>query len=313
MTHCLIQGMFVTGFLSFCPSLLYSEQPSRPQPMAQYNHPYYDEVWGAISEDGENFTVLPGPFFRHASVPEILELNQDLKTQKAGTLLLYFVDFNERPGPGQEQVSVSSSQDGRQWGSAENISITGKPYEGAAVDPSVLQLEDGRLRMYFFGAELNALGDPASHEGPHKIYSAVSDDGLHFITEPGIRFEAQGITDPEVIFTGKEWLMFLSHGRETLLARSKDGLQFTQDETVYFQEGGVPGAVVLPDGKIRVFLSRFGNIFHIVWNPDSLLYDSTSLTQTLDKGSGLMVADPACILRSDGTYFLIFKYKNVES
>jgi hypothetical protein len=167
--------------------------------------------------------------------------------------------------------------------------------------------------MYFFGPELSGLRDPASHEGPHKIYSAVSSDSIHFTVEPGIRFEASGITDPEVIFAQNQWFMFLSHGQETRLVRSKDGLQFTLDENTVFHEGGVPGAVLLPNGEVRIFLSSRGNIVSLKWNPAEPSYDSSAITLAVEKGDGLLVADPACIYRSNGTYYLIFKYKNQQA
>lgn len=292
---------------------LYSQNSSEPESaMARYNHPYYDEVWAATSQDGKNYRNISGPIFRHASVPEVVELDQDLAGQRAGSLLLYFVDFNDRPGPGEEQISLSTSRDGKQWSDAQNISMAGRPFGGAAVDPSTVQLEDGRLRMYFFGSELNELGDPANQRGPHKIYSAVSKDGLNFMVEPGVRFEGFGITDPEVIFTGKEWLMFLSKGQETFQARSKDGLEFIRDKTAQFLDGGVPGAVMLPDGKVRVFLTRFGSIYQLDWDPDTSTYDSHSLILVIDKGKGLIVSDPSCVRKEDGSYYFIFKYKNPD-
>jgi len=265
------------------------------------NTPFFHEVRGAISKNGLHFEVLPGPFFQHASVPDVLELKKDSKAGKEGMLLLYFVDFSEVISPSSEGISLASSINGRVWSEKKKITLMGKLNRGAAVDPSVVELVDGRIRMYFFGSEI-VEGDPAMASGNHKIYSAISEDGVHFQVEPGIRFQAPSITDPEVLRAGREWLMFLSEGTETLLARSKDGLNFKLDRTFCLNIGGVPGAVELANGKVRIFACGQGGIVSALFTPGS---DSPPVIEhgvCIDEA-----ADPACVRRLNGTYYLIFK------
>ena len=79
--------------------------PHGPSPEGPFN----DEVHAAVSNDGFSFEILPGPFFRHASVPDILELKKDSKVARAATLLLYFVDFANVKMPGSEGLSLATS------------------------------------------------------------------------------------------------------------------------------------------------------------------------------------------------------------
>jgi len=271
--------------------------PGSPAP----NMPFFHEVRGAISKNGLHFKVLPGPFFQHASVPDVLELKKDSKAGKRRMLLLYFVDFSKIISPGSEGISLVSSIDGKVWSEKKKVILMGKLNKGAAVDPSVVELADGKIRMYFFGSEMIE-GDPAMTSGNHKIYSAISEDGVHFQVEPGIRFQMPSITDPEVLRVEREWLMFLSRGTETLLARSKDGLKFELDRTFRLNIGGVPGAVELANGKVRIFACGRGGIVSALFTPGS---DSPPVIE-----HGVCIdgaADPACVRRLDGSYYLIFK------
>lgn len=302
-------------FIVSCLFLLFTVTYAYPQPQMkpprpgmapsgiQPSGPFNDETWGAVSDNGLTFEILTGPFFKKASVPDVLGLSKDGPCGKGSTLLLYFVDFSNVTGPGTETISLAASNDGINWSEKQLIIIEGKTNKGAAVDPSVVELPDGRIRLYFFGSDVTS-GDPAKQEGDHKIYSAISSDGINFKVE-GVNFQTPSITDPEVVQVGDEWLMFLSRGRETLLARSNDGLNFTLDQNFSLQIGGVPGAVVLPDGKVRVFACA-GGIVSATFDPKSNqppIKDSGIRIQE----QGTIVADPAPIMRRDGSYYLIFK------
>jgi hypothetical protein len=226
----------------------------------------------------------------------------------AGTLLLYFVDFDDMHRAGSEGLSMASSKDGTRWTAKQPVWVVEKRHGGAAVDPSVVQLSDGRLRMYFFGSEV-IHGDPAAAPGDHVIYSALSEDGLIFTVEPGVRFQASGITDPDVLRVGEEWWMVLSRGQETWLARSKNGLDFIEESRLRLAGGGVPGAVELPDGHVRIFISGRGAIFSVVVHADLSVPQQIEPRVLIGPGHGMLVADPSCVRRGDNSYYLIFKRK----
>lgn len=286
-----------------CANLcLAQNQPKRPPPPDDI---LKHEVWGAVSKDGKDFEELDGPFFKKASVPDVLELSQDGKAGKKGTLLLYFVDFGEFKGAGSEGLTVASSTDGKKWEKKGSVTIKGKKNKGAAVDPSVVETDDGKIRLYFFGSETTC-GDPARAEGDHVFYSAISDDGLNFELEKGERFKLPQITDPEVFRVGKEWYMLISRGPETLMAKSEDGLMFTHEKDFRLRIGGVPGGIELDDGRVRIFACGRDGI-------NSAIYDPATGKTTEEKGgrvprgSAKIIADPSAIKRADGTYFMIFK------
>ncbi|MFH0796151.1 MAG: hypothetical protein V2A65_03735 [Candidatus Omnitrophota bacterium] len=296
-------GIFLLISLSLAKGV-YSQGQRGSGPGGSPGGPMNDETFGAVSDNGLDFTILPGPFFEHASVPDVLEFSKDGPAGKAGTLLLYFVDFSEARGPGTETISMATSTDGTTWSEKEPIVLAGKRNQGATVDPSVIELPDGRIRMYFFGSEMTG-GDPAMVPGDHKIYSAISGDGIHFKVEEGVRFQSPSTTDPDVVRSGSEWFMVLSKGRDTLLARSNDGLTFNLDRDFILSFGGVPGAVMLPGGKIRIFVCGREGILSALFDPGT---GTISEEGTRIKGkTGGLVADPSPIQRRDGSYYLIFK------
>jgi len=92
-----------------------------------------------------------------------------------------------------DKVAVHFSADeGRTWTKAEGIKLNGLP-EGMRFpfDPTLVPLPDGRVRLYFTSLKGRRL-----EENRPAIYSAISDDGLNFEFEPGVRF---GVQDRPVI------------------------------------------------------------------------------------------------------------------
>lgn len=257
--------------------------------------PFDDTIYMATSRDGLVWELADRPLAEHASVPDLIERSD-------GTLVICYVDFSGRPGPGEEGLKRITSRDGRSWSAPREITIHGKPGRGAAVDPSLIELDDGRLRLYFYVME-PASGDPARDRTPHRFYSAVSEDGVEFEMEPGVRFELAQITDPEVVRVGDEWLMFISRGQETLLARSPDGLAFEQERDFSWRDGGVPGALVLDDGRVRVFGCGREGIVSGLYDPARGGAPEREPGARVERGH----ADPGPIRRRDGTYWMIVK------
>lgn len=266
--------------------------------------PYNDEVHAATSADGLTFTPLPGPLFQHASVPTVVELTRG---GERGTRLMYFVDFTNRPAQGREPLAMSSSRDGRTWSAARPVTLRNLPTAGAAVDPSVIELPDGRLRMYFFASQGTA-GDPAKEPGPHAVISAISTDGVNFEVE-GICFTDESLTDPDVLRVGDRWWMLYSKNDETWLATSDEGRTFRAEPRFRFSGGGIPGGAALPDGRVRVFAAaREGQgIVSAVVPADLSAPPVVDPGARVERGTNRAVADPCCIRLADGSYFLVYK------
>lgn len=281
-------------FIFVCIVLLTSCFAQNP-PLNQ-DGPWNHQIHFATSKDGVNWEIESNPIMKEASVPDIIVLSGRGKAGAEGTFWVYTVDAR-RQKPYHEGLSRLVSKDGgKSWSEPEAVKVEGlNESDAVPVDPSVVQLEDGNLRLYFLAMKRNPGGSN------NRFYSAISEDGVNFKVEDGVRFEAQQITDPEVIFANGEWLMFISHGQESWLARSKDGLSFTKDEKVKFSNGGVPGAMALADGRVRVFVCGRGGILSVIFNPK---------TDEVTEESGVRAdraADPSIYRRSDGTYAVILK------
>ena len=171
------------------------------------------------------------------------------------------------------QVYSALSTDGKKWVQEEGTRIE------QATFPSVMELPDGRFRMYFQRAGA--------------IKSAVSSDGLSWIVEPGTRIDTAntaGLTltnvgAPTVKKIGDEYAMVyfgainekytgagLVPNNEThpfLWATSTDGLTFEQkgialdsrnSELKGWMDG--PELVTWDDGEIRLYFWGYVGIYY---------------------------------------------------
>jgi hypothetical protein len=120
------------------------------------------------------------------------------------------------------------------------------------VDPSALS-DKGLLAFYFF--DLMSLGADTA-----VAYRSVATDGegLDFsIPAPAFKF-AGDFTDPFVLKLpdGRYRMYLQSQSPDAILsATSENGFVFTQDAGERTRAGGLPGAIVLSDGRIRLYVS----------------------------------------------------------
>ncbi|MEK6940017.1 MAG: hypothetical protein AABX31_04785 [Nanoarchaeota archaeon] len=110
-----------------------------------------------------------------------------------------------------EEILSAISKDGLTFTKEQGVRISpGTGFEAHVCDPTIIDLPGGKIRMYYKGANTMKPG-PGSI---HKIYSAISSDGLSFQKE-GLRFDSENDKD-------KGW-------------------------------ASVPDAIVLPDGRVRIY------------------------------------------------------------
>src|SRR5262245_30827577 len=132
-----------------------------------------------VGDDGRTERLAT---FARAGVPTVARL-------KSGKLIAAFQHFPQDEDRNFDRVAVSfSSDEGQSWSQPEPIRVEGLE-EGLArpFDPTLVPLPDGRIRLYFTsnrGRDFR-LSTPA-------IYSAMSDDGVHFRFDPGVRFAVEG-------------------------------------------------------------------------------------------------------------------------
>ncbi|MFH1520580.1 MAG: hypothetical protein ABID61_02975 [Candidatus Micrarchaeota archaeon] len=124
-------------------------------------------------------------------------------------------------------------------------------------DPTIVKNSDGKIRMYYKWSS----GPGGPGQAVHKIYSAISDDGITFQKE-GIIIDSQNSSDngwasvPEAIklANGNVRIYYVSGDPQaeggTMSAISSDGLHFEKENGVRMKGIFVdPAITILPDGR----------------------------------------------------------------
>jgi hypothetical protein len=181
------------------------------------------------SRDGVTFTAAGG-FVERAGVPHVIRDN-------GGRLVAVFQWFPFEERAAFDRVAVAFSNDeGATWSKPSPMVVDGLPEAlMRPFDPTVVQLPDGRYRLYFSSNERGPQARPG-------IYSAISTDAVTYEFEPGARFApAEGTVDGSVVFFKGAWHLF-SHTQQAnsgvgYHATSPDGLAFTQQRNVEIGQG----------------------------------------------------------------------------
>jgi hypothetical protein len=263
--------------------------PGGAPPAAGGHKPNNDQTFVTYSADGVQWSagVL---LAESASVPEVIYTSK-------GEYWAYWVDFSMATGPNTEQIGVAYSTDGQTWQKRGMATFAG----GEAmtpVDPDAFELSDGRLRMYFYDI---------ADRSAHKIYSAVSSDGVNFTLEPGIRFQADQIYDPNVVLLPDgRYRMYLNH-TDIWSATSDDGLTFVKDDGIRVETGAVPGAVVLPNGSVRLYVCNQG--ISVYDSPDGLAFERVA--QGVVQAQGIL-CDPSVAATPNG-YIMVYKFAELTN
>ena len=139
-------------------------------------------------------------------------------------------------------------------------------FESVVCDPTLVELADGRVRMYYKGAD-SSQGGPG--QSIHKIFSAVSTDGLTF-TREGLRIDSEKTDDrgwasvPEAIelSDGRVRIYYVTGDSEAnngiASAISSDGLAFTKESGVRVPNFVDPAILQLADGTFLMLVANPG-------------------------------------------------------
>jgi hypothetical protein len=215
-------------------------EPAGPGgPVADPSGPYYHQVVVAATDDGRSLRDAR-QVLDHASVPDGV-LAPD------GSVLIYYVNG------AQGGVWVARWRGG-EVSTLGAISLDGVANPASIVDPDATRLSDGRIRL----AYLSGFGAPGSTRA-RAMCLADSPDGIHFtVVGPALPLSSsETLTDPSLAPLGDgSWLMAISNGQRTLLARSSDGLRFERGETLAY--GGVPELARTSDGGLRLYVCAAG-------------------------------------------------------
>lgn len=253
--------------------------------------PYKDKVSYATSNDLLNWTDSGVTLTEHASVPGAV--------YREGVIYLYFVDVAQDGI--KEQVGVLKSEDqGKTWSDKILADIEGLGNK-AAVDPDPFLMDSGQIRLYYF--DINADRSPGTQGSANKIYSAVSNDGINFTEEEGVRFQKTGIYDPDVIKVGDTYRMYVGdmEGNTTYSATSSDGLTFTEEGPAYV--GGTIPNVYYDSSQYYLYTGGID----IAFSQDGAKF--TKSNYSFRSNIGHTTADPSVIQIADGSYILFFKFQ----
>lgn len=276
-------------FCLFLISVGHAEGPTPPD--KPQGGPYFHWIASATSLDGKNWSYDNNRLIEHASVPATI-LTRD------GKIRMYYVDASSVP----ETTNCAESKDGGKSFTVLGCKIEGLPSQ-KALDPSIVILPDGRYRLYFYSAE----GRPNT-QTPHTIASAISEDGIRFIYE-GEVFQYQGLVDPDVFWSGREWVMLVfSLGQGTIMSTSKDGRNFRYIGPFPYQNWGTTAPHQLSDGSLRLFafnqpdanrLVGFVTTDGVSWKKGEELL--------LKAPAGTQLTDPFAVHFPDGNWKMFFK------
>jgi hypothetical protein len=229
-----------------------------------------------------------------------------------GRLLALFQWFPEGRPEAFDRIAAKVSKDGgATWTDPEPITVAGLPDDHVRpFDPTLVELEDGRYRLYFTSRVGGAKDRPPfARGGEPRIHSAVSlapGDAARYRFEPGVRFgvDGQEVIDCAVAQLKGEWHLFSpvqrSRGR-AYHAVSRDGLKFERLANLEVESDGnwLGCAIPLGDGKTEGDGLRF--------------YGSGLVASSKDGRSWRLehevrwqnAADPGVARLADGRYLLV--------
>jgi hypothetical protein len=178
------------------------------------------------------------------------------------------------------------------------------------VDPTGFTI-DGHIVLYF--VDFGHLNQPV----PQSLYRATSVDGMNFDTPQPVYTQAPTMVDPFVLpMQGGLFRAYApSEGEGTISAVSNDGLTFTRENgiRIAFGEGGMPGALLLPDNRVRLFLNGANDgqdgIFSMI-SDDGLNFTAES-GMRISAPAGFIINDAQPIRLLDGSYLMLYQMLDV--
>ncbi len=261
--------------------------------------PWFGSIKLTTSIDGTNFDE--GTLFSdHAGVPHILQTTN-------GTLIAsyqYFDPFNE------EIFDVFaykiSNDNGLTWGEQNYITIEGfpkKPKLGGPmpVDPTLIQLEDGRFRLYFTFHE-------EGETYPH-LSSAIASNITDTFEYEGIRLQRPdaNLLDPAVVYFNEQWHHFTwtteqnEQGlNKNIHSVSDDGINFIRQDDIYLPMSFLGQAIEINN---ELYFYGTGKGIPVAKSLDSYNWE-------MDHTINIQGADPGITYLLDESFLIIYTNMN---
>ncbi|MDX2172897.1 MAG: T9SS type A sorting domain-containing protein [Bacteroidota bacterium] len=221
-------------------------------------------------------------------------------TSNSDTLMAAFQWFPAPNGnPLWDKVAVKYSYNGGMtWTAPTTCTFTGLPGGfQRPFDPSLIQLSNGQIRMYFSSGPLS------STVGLIDTYSSISNNGITYTFEPTTIYDSQtkNVIDPTVgYFSGtyyyNSWTGVNADG--AFRATSTNGTSFTTQAVNPYDGSHLWLGNYMLDGSALKFYGCGAN----VW------FNSTTNGTTWSgyTTTNVLGADPAVVKTKNGTYVMIY-------
>lgn len=259
--------------------------------------PWDGSINAATSTDGMTFTgktlVIDA-----AGVPNLLLLAD-------GTLVLTYQYFSSTDQTMFDQIAYSTSTDnGKTWTDPAAVNITSLPTpidtNKKPMDPTLVQLTDGSLRLYF---TYHAKGNKTA-----ALYEATAADGKigsAFVASatPSLIVE-KNLLDPAVVYFNGAWHQYSwQDGSDANYhSTSTDGVTFTLQNDVTLPMDFL-GQVVPMNNGLRFYGTGKGGVVSA--------FSTDGSTWTMDTGNRITQgADPGVTQLADGSYLMIYTSMN---
>jgi hypothetical protein len=183
-----------------------------------------------------------------------------------------------------------------------------------SVDPTPLVI-DGRIALYFL--DMKTLTNDQTTATQRIIFRATSADGVNFEKPQPVFIQTRDLVDPFVLrMPDSSYRMYAASDPEGIIsAVSRDGLVFTRENGVRSTAGGMPGALLLPDNRVRLFLAG-GNdgqngILSQISN-DGLNF-TTETGVRIPAPANSIADNPQPIRLANGSYLMLFQILEIKN
>ena len=260
-------------------------------PMLPENGPWYGSLKIATSEDGLEFENEKH-FLDHAGVPDLLLTEDDILV----AVFQYFSFVDEEMF---DKIAYATSEDfGETWSEIKLVRFSNLKGGHNAVDPTLVQLDDGRFRLYFTYHEHGQMYP--------QLFSAVSDTLEGDFVSEGIQLETDFVVlDPAVVkFNGKWHHYSVKHGSSLEDTFSNDSVSIhsvSDDGTGFELADNIDIGIQFLGNVIP-----FGDGLRFYGSSNSTGYSEDGYTWALEENTGPDGADPGIAQLPDGSFISVY-------
>lgn len=258
--------------------------------------PWDGSLYMTTSSDGLSFSGKTLVLER-AGVPNLLKL-------QSGELILTYQYFSNTDAALFDIIAYSVSKDsGHTWSDPAAIQFEDLPSARESrlkpMDPSLVQLEDGRLRLYFT-YHANGNEKPA-------LYSATTQDSdissAFTVNKTVALMVSANLLDPAVTFFNGKWHHYTwqDASDNNYHSVSDDGETFTMQDEISLEMDFL-GQVISYQDRLRFYGTGKGGVVSAT--------SSDGYSWTKEAGTRVQGADPGVQQLDDGTFVMVYTSMN---